>query len=482
MSKFSIIMNPVRMMRWLYATACCAILLVVGACSQEVKTSLLDTVPSSAPVVAVADVELLLKRAGCSFDGGTVQLSPQLRKIADTPAESSSAVAASLRIFADLYGAVDLSEVVFVGIDPGQNSNDTFFTFMVSDKGAVVAKMEALGVKDTATEPDYQVYAGDEWTLAMHGDQGWLISAGTDSDKARSYFTAPDRKESIGAQTGIVDFLNTDNAINVAVSINSDNDGRRACVGVKVEDTVMGMSMQLVAPDGSVSDFAAPLQEVSTDFLRYVPASYIGAAAIGFTPDFDWSALGSLAALVGGRDVSTMMQMAIPFLSKIDGTLAVAAGPAGGAPAIADINLRTWNLMVMAHMQQADVDATLAQIAAMAPQIGAVPVKMESNPLGLSAWRMPDGTELYAGNVDGCLTLSNREPVADGENSMTDTFLSQRAAMAVNIPAGSEVVKAFNLPWGFNVSMQCGKSQIDVRFSLNGTDRSVFQALLEQIG
>lgn len=478
----SLTMNTKQVMRWLSTAVLCAVLMMAGACS-KVETSLLDTVPKSAPVVAVIDADLLLKRAGCQINGGTVQLSPQLQKLVDTPAESSSVVASTLRMLVDLYGAVDLSEVVFVGIDPGQNSNDTFLTFMVSDRGAVVAKMESLGVKNTGSD-GVDVYAGDEWTVAMRDSQGWLIPAGTDSDKARSYFTAPDRKESIGAQSGIVDFLNTDNAVNLAVLAsglqgNKDDEGRRACIGVKVEESVIGMRMQLVSPDGAVSDFASDYQEIDTDFLRYVPGSYIGAAAVGFTSSFDWSALGTLAAMVGGRDAAMITQMAMPMLSKIDGTLAVAAGPAGGAPAIADINLKTWNFLLMAHMQQADVDATLSQIEAMAPQLGATQVKLEDGGANVSAWRLPDGTELYAGNVDGYLALSNREFNPDSENSMTEIFESMRAALAVNIPAGSEVVKAFNLPFGFNASVQCQKSSLHVRFSLNGTDRSVLQALLE---
>ena len=99
----------------------------------------------------------------------------------------------------------------------------------------------------------------------------------------------------------------------------------------------------------------------------------------------------------------------------------------------------------------------------------------------MDAWMLPDGTVIYAGNVDGCLAVSNLGFKPVGDNSMTDIFLSQRAAMAVNIPAGSEVVKAFGMPWGFNCSMQVGESDLNVRFSLNGSSQSVLQALLAQM-
>lgn len=477
-------MDTKIMVRWIYAAVVSAVMLASGACS-KVESSLLDSVPSSAQVVAVADVELLLKRSGCQVADGAVTLSPELQKIVDTPAETSTAVSSTLRMLVDLYGAIDMSEVVYVSLDPNQDSNGTFLTFMISDEGAVTDKMKEKGVQNTGSD-GIEVYAGADWTLAMHDGQGWLIPAGMDSDKARSYFTAPDRKESIGSQSGIVDFLNADNAVNVAVladglSGNIKTEGRRACFGVKVEDSVIGMHMQLIAPDGEITRFASDYKEIDTDFLNYVPGSYIAAAAFGFTSDFDWSSLATAAALLGSRDVASAVQMAIPFLSRIDGTVAVAAGPAGGAPAIADINLKTWNFTVMAHMAQSDVDATLAQLGALAPHIGASPVKMESDDSGMDAWMLPDGTVIYAGNVDGCLAVSNLGFKPVGDNSMTDIFLSQRAAMAVNIPAGSEVVKAFGMPWGFNCSMQVGESDLNVRFSLNGSSQSVLQALLAQM-
>lgn len=459
-------------------------LLLVSACS-KVESSLLDSVPASAQVVAVVDVDLLLKRAGCQVDNGKIQLSPELRRLVDTPQEFSSAVSRGLDVISDFYGAVDLSEIVFVSMKPVQNGDEAFLTFMVSDKGAVATKMNEAGVKNSGQD-DVDIYAGEDWTLAIRDGQGWLLPDHLDADKVRSCITAPDHKESIGAQSGIVDFLNSDNAANIAVLADGftgvkDDSGLRACIGVKVEDSVIGMHMQLIAPDGAVTDFAENYQEISTDFLNYVPGSYAAAAAVGIGPDFDWSSLAGMAMLAGGRDAASAMQIALPFLSKIDGTVAIAVGPAGGAPAIADVNLNTWNFLVMAHMKQGDVDTILDQLNMLAPQIGARPVKMEQTQDNVDAWQLPDGTVIYIGNVDGYLAISNEEFRPTGENSMTETFLSKRAALAINVPAGSEIVKAFDMPWGFNASMQIDKSELHIRFSLNGTDKSVLQALLAEL-
>lgn len=53
--------------------------------------------------------------------------------------------------------------------------------------------------------------------------------------------------------------------------------------------------------------------------------------------------------------------------------------------------------------------------------------------------------------------------------------------MVLNVPAGSEIVKAFGLPCGFDFSVQLADDSLHGRLSLNGSDRSVFEVLLEEM-
>lgn len=64
---------------------------------------------------------------------------------------------------------------------------------------------------------------------------------------------------------------------------------------------------------------------------------------------------------------------------------------------------------------------------------------------------------------------------------MTDLFLSKPGAVVLNVPAGSEIVKAFGLPCGFDFSVQLADDSLHGRLSLNGSDRSVFEVLLEEM-
>jgi hypothetical protein len=316
--------------------------------------------------------------------------------------------------------------------------------------------------------------------VAVRDAQGWAFSGEKAMKKAMSDIVSLDAKKSLAAQEGIAEFLHSENAVNVAALIDKKPEkdqsaGRRACVGVSVADNAIGVNAQILSPDGKVLDFAPEYQGINTTFLQYLPESYVAAAAIGCSPDIDWKALAGAAALVGGSDVSSMLQMALPMLSSLDGTVSVAVGPAGGAPAIADINLHTWDVTIMAHMPQDDIDSTLGQLSMLAMATGAKAVDTTDT---MTTYRLPDGSEVYAGTVDGCLALSTREFVAAGGSPLADTFDSASAAVAVNIPAGSEIVKAFNLPWGFNFTLRMQQTSLEMHLSLNGSNQSVLQALL----
>lgn len=235
---------------------------------------------------------------------------------------------------------------------------------------------------------------------------------------------------------------------------------------------------QLIEGDGKVRDIAAGLKPVDTDFLRYVPDNCVLAAAIGCTPDFDWSPVRSAVGMLFGPRLVSIMQIVEPFLSKLDGTVAFAAGPAGGAPAIADINYRTWDFMIMAHMPQAEVDQAMNMVMLYGSQLGIRTEAVEDN---ITEMQLPDGARLYVGNVDGYMLLSTRRPEPTAAAGMTDLFLSKPGAVVLNVPAGSEIVKAFGLPCGFDFSVQLADDSLHGRLSLNGSDRSVFEVLLEEM-
>jgi hypothetical protein len=456
-------MKTKRIVQLLYTAVIVVVMIALGSCSTGDR-ALLDTVPSKSPFVGVVDMELLLKRSGAQITEGTITLTPALEKIVRESSRDISDDVSAFEMMCELYGAVNLNEVVYVV--PTDWDKEKYLTFYVTDKDAVEAKMNALGAKKSSAD-DYDIYSGDNWTLAISGEQGWLISSYVDVKSVSGIIGGVEKKESIGAQTGIADFLHSENVVNIAMDTHQiegkrdkDKAGHRACVSIKVDDSALSLSMQMISADGKVEEFAKGYSDIDTAFLRYVPTSYVAAAAVGLTPDFDSSMIGTMAAMLGGSDISTMAQMLMPVLSKVDGTLAIAVGPAGGAPAIADINIHTWNFLLMAHMAKDDIDATISQLDMLTSQFG---------------------LEIYAENIDGYLVVSNREPEQGSESPLAEAFHSQRAALAVNIPAGGEIVKAFDLPWGFNGSVQLDKTALNIRLSLNGTDQGVLPALLEQL-
>lgn len=450
--------------------------LMAASCS-DTAGGLLDTVPASSSMVARVDVGTVVKRAGCRTDGGGIVFTPQVAALLGSESEVP---APPVRVLTALGGCVDLDDVVAYRYDT--TPRGTAVTFRITDREAFGKSVAGLDAVATAAGGvDY--YEMDDWTLAAMGDQGWMAPV-----KAQGMVgivgsaTDLSRDESVAAIDGIADFLGGDYAVKVAVK-ESDNaaDVNRqcwTCLSVKIEEPVIGVHVQMIRGDGDVRDLAAGLKPVDTDFLRYVPDNCVLAAAIGCTPEFDWAPVRSTVGMLFGPEAALNMQMVEPFLSKIDGTVAFAAGPAGGAPAIADINYRTWDFMIMAHMPQAEVDQALNMVMLYGSQLGIRTEAVEDN---ITEMQLPDGARFYVGNVDGYMLLSTRRPGSASASGMTDLFLSKPGAVVLNVPAGSEIVKAFGLPCGFDCSVQLADDYVHGRLSLNGSDRSVLQVLLEEL-
>lgn len=443
-----------------------------------VSQGLLDSVPASAAMVASIDADVILTQAGCQLTGDTVILTPELSRILSDKA--TGALSAPVEVLSDLRGAVDMSHVILFALEGKENN--PLLAAQISDLDLFGTRM--AGMADEAAGTDLlDMYAVGDWSVAVAGDRMWC-AAMSPSQLAETVTPLLSIKtsDSVASMTGIADFLTGGDAFDFAVRPSAVNplsgdssSSRWSCVSGKIEDSVIGLDFRMMESDGRLMNMAEGMQEVDADFLRYVPQSYVFAAAAGFSPDYRWKEVLGSASLILGPARSSYLSVLDPVLSKIDGTVAFAAGPAAGAPAVARVGLDTWDLLVMVHMPQVDVDNALSMLRSYASMSG---LKMDTDN-NVTVATMPDGSKIYAGNIDGYLAVSNRELDASGSNAMTDVFLSHQAAMTLNVPAGSEIVKALGLPCGFDLSARMSADNVNVRMSLNGSDRRVLQSLME---
>lgn len=451
--------------------------LILASCSQTVggDAEMLATVPAKSECVVVVDFVQVLKRAGCTVTDNSIELTPAVRRIMGVSSDDKGLAAA----IHDAPMAVDLENVIM--FTTASNMQNVVVTLPVKDAAMLCAALKSHEAKDM-TEKDGVTYCmlGD-MAIAVSERQAWAgdCKLSTLMNKVAE-FTVLKAEESIEALTGVVDYLNGVQAVRVAVNAQmAALPGAKVdtwgCASVDIQQQVIGAHLTMMQGDGNPVNVTGELQEVSTDFLRYVPGSFISAVALGISPNFDWSTLAGMAAIAGGRQMAGTVNAIMPYLKNIDGTVAVAAGPAGGAPAIADVNLRTWDFLAMVHMNQATVDQALGSLGAYM-RMGGKNFKDED---GVLQCDIEDGVTVYAANLDGYLAVSNRAFNGNSNNSMTDLFASRKGAFVLNVSADSEVVKAFRLPWGFDFNVQLTDNDLHARLSLNGTNESVLKALIE---
>lgn len=443
-----------------------------------VSQGLLDSVPASTPMVASIDMEALLKQSGCRLDADTMVLTPELTELlAD---KRTNVLPTPVELLSKLHGAVDISHVLLFSID--SRGHDNLFMATISDLAMFENRIAGIG-KMTEETDELSVYSVGDWSMAVSDTRIWLgAKSPSQLIEAVNPLLSLKADASMARLVGIADYLSGEAALKVAVhpsAINPMASGSHtsawSCVSMKIENSVIGLDLKMMESDGKPLLLASGMQELDSDFLRYVPQSYVFAIAAGFTPEFKWQEIIGAVSLLMGPSNSSYISVIAPVLSKIDGTVAVAAGPAAGAPAVANIGLDTWDILVMVHLPQNDVDNALSMLKSYA-SLGGLKMTTEGN---VTVATLPDGTKIYAGNVDGYLAVSNREFDANGANSMTDVFLSKQAAMSLSIPAGSEIVKAFDLPCGFEFTVQMSAYNVHARISLNGSDRRVLPTLME---
>lgn len=452
------------------------LLVILASCSHE-KTceGVLSTIPSRSKAVARVDLPLLLKQSGCAVAPASdaIMLSPQVEKLLGD-------YSAPLSTLAAIVPAIGADAVYFFSADT--LGVGTALTFAVTEPDRIAELLpsgapEATGVDGLTACP---IDADRHWTLVCADTQGWLLRA----ESAEAAVKCADTmrritgEKSLASHAGVAAFLQQSAATVTAVwrygqlLPRQDSAPELACMELDINDQALDARISVMNADGSGADLTCADTELATDFLTYLPSEFIFAAAVapGVLP---WDRLADIVGAVVDADRAPYLHAVAAVMSQIDGPIAVGFGPAGGAPAIADINFSTWDFFIMAHMPQTAIDNVTGMLRLQSvakPAVGAD---------GSLALDLPGGATLRVDNMDGYLTVTNRDLSAGQNSALAEAFGSCQAAVALNIAAGSETVKAFDLPWGIGLTARAGRREATVRLTLNGVNGSVLQNIVE---
>lgn len=461
-------MKSIKPLRLILAMA--AVLIALVSSCDKSERSLLDTVPDSARVVATADFDKLLKNAGCQVKDGKYELTPQLTSLlGDSDAHT----------FAEwlncISKAADINHVVIYMTDHATPIG----TVSITDLDAIETALTDYDFKKAVSCDGYDIYEWPDGAVAMLKDgQAWFAHKADDVIKS----VKKADKDPLAALDGVKKFLLTDHPVNVAYRC-SGMPFDWVCGSVALNDNILGMTIKGMDDDGKLFELDRLFDTVNTDFLRYAPGNTQLAVAFSAKTNAPWNqALAILKAHPGlSMSQKGMLEMVFSQLKKIDGTIAIAAAPAAGAPALANLSLSTWDLMLMVHMPQDVVNSNVSQLVATARQFG-MTVNEENGVYCANLSQLdPSLGDIYVGNVDGYFAVSTRQFIPNSDNSLVQVFHGCGGAVALDIPYGSETMKAFGLPYGLSVTLQLESESAEIRARFNGTNSSFLSSLIDMI-
>lgn len=216
------------------------------------------------------------------------------------------------------------------------------------------------------------------------------------------------------------------------------------------------------------------LQTVAPDFLRYVPADMNVVVAAGLTPEIDWDAAGALVAMVADKELYTYIAAAEPYLKSIDGTVAIAFGVDKDAPGTPS------GFFAMARMERSKIQDFVKQAGMLAAMAGA-----DFQPLGDNMARLSlpaiagVPSEMYMGEVDGCLVISTFLPDGKASNSFAPAMEGHDAAAVVRFAPGAFPATRSQVDFGVDLNVSLDGSQARARIAFPGSDRKPLAVLAD---
>lgn len=426
----------------------------LSGCGTSSESPLELSIPADAVVVKKFDFLQMFKEAGTpepfAPDGTMTQGASSVMALCVEP-EFRQAFTSILKAagYADLGSVVSFTtqngrDLMLLGL----HSSDAFINTVDNGQGA---KMEN----------GYLTTRSGDMILAVRDNKCWIGRSLDDIENAVRSAAA----SHIGTMPGIRDFMATDAAANIAINCGNSSlsflggKDKWFCASMKLTEQSASAWGMVMDRDGKTEPIGEAFQTIDTDFLRYTPADAAVVLAFG---KFSGN-VRALSFLLG--------RFAPVYLKDASGTTSLYALPAGSAKAVAAHAPGSWNVETMVKLPQDILNEGLVEY-----QTGSGhPVTKLGN-----QWTYADGDcRYYFGAFDGALVFStNREISSDYNNSFTEDFLGKRAAMTINIPEGSVLCDAWNLPCGLTFKITVESMEWKARISFYGNRASAFATLL----
>ncbi len=430
----------------------------LSSCNRSSSVEMLELVPDNVTAVKEVNLEQLLRQLGSPAVDADGNFTAEAERLIDFFVEPDYRAA-----FTALYGVdngADFSRVVSFTTGNGIN----VVALPVVNRGALVSGLEHgfTPVDSADVNAVESCFAVDGRLVVVDNDVCWII----DDLRTLREVSADREKGHFGTLIGVREFLDGYSPAKLAVNCGSSSlsflgdRSKWLCVDISVGEVSVSAQGVVMNRDGELDSIGRNFDVIDTDFLRYTPQDAAVVLAFG---RFDGNVRG-LSMLMG--------RFAPVYLPQADGTTSLYALPASGsAAAVADGVAGAWNVETMVHLPQSSLDEGLKQYRERA---------------GGTARRLGDqwtysegGNSHYFGAFDGSLVFAtNREISSTYNNSFTEDFEGKRAAMRIDIPAGSVLASAWGLSSGVSFNIALDATRVNARVTFNGTGASPLSALL----
>lgn len=445
-----------------FLLACLTILITAAfsSCNNDRK-KLLETVPFDSDAVAAVDLLRLASECQVKIEDGRLVLPPEMSEFKEEISPEIS------KTIARIAGAIDLKNVIIFG-SVSASPVGTARVTDIEELRSLIKKYDGDKVTDASLEA-YKVN-GSYIVISNDEKQCWLADREKQIAQIED-FEALDAKKSICRYSGVESALMADGiavyAVNLA-AVQTMNENYWVTGKFSVDNNAIVAEAGVIEPDGGAVE-TDMLQEIDTDFLRYMPSNFIGAFALGINPQSkDYAKmLGEVKKLgVGNDDIFN-------YVKALDGTVAFGFGPKN-KEAFKSASPADWQFLAMAHMNRDKVDALTNLVATQLPG-------SKEGAKGLYSFKSGQVDVTY-GNVDGNFALAFGMPLdSKEENSFATVFEGKRLAGVLQTPLLNTIVNNPRLNYSVKATFELNGSTYVVTLKLVGNDNPIIPTLVKDI-
>lgn len=427
---------------------------------------LASVIPANVKYAVKIDLTQFITNCGGTVsENGEVDI-PQLSQV-------NGSMAVMAKTMLSTLNTIDLSSLIVFETD---DTDDIVFVTGMRNADDVKKKLESYLGKGIE-EDGYMVYRLGGLVVATKGD---MLYAAEKFDHITEAVKEA-KKSTIGTLPAVSEWINADVAVSVIINADEADmpDELKAywlCGKMALDGPSVTGEIVLMDKDGKRYEFGNAFDEVSTDFLAYIPDDSQSVLALGevVSPQIK-SMLNRFTAQMGEcgkffRDIDGTVSFALGINPQVDWSEKLMSVNMNVNRILQTINPGDIGLTAMIHYPQATVDDMVNMLDDQARMSGQIPVV---NIDGLHEIKFY-GLNLTYGSVNGYFAISTEGLRGNSETEFAPLVEGTRAVMASIQQPGDNML---GLTWGSKGRIWLTKDAIKGEVTLTNTSLNFMEAV-----